>query len=152
MLGGSGATVTLSGAGNAVTIATSAGAYSFTGLANGAYTVTPSNTGYTFTPVSQNATLSGVNITGLNFTAAVVQPHTATANWTASTSVVSGYNVYRGTVSGGPYTKLNSSLIGGLTYADTTVQSARTYFYVTTSVDGSGIESVFSNEGTAVIP
>jgi fibronectin type 3 domain-containing protein len=114
--------------------------------------VTPSNTGYAFTPSSQNATVSGANITGLNFTVVTVQAHTATANWTASTSVVSGYNVYRGTVSGGPYTKLSGSLIGALTYADTTVLSGRTYFYVTTSVDGSGNESVFSNEGTAVIP
>jgi len=151
-LGGSGATVTLSGAGNAVATSNSSGAYSFSGLANGAYTVTPSNTGYTFTPTSKSATLSGANITGLNFTAAVVLAHTATGSWMASTSTVSGYNVYRGTVSGGPYTKVNGLLIGALTYGDTTVLSGQTYFYVTTSVDASGNESVFSNEATAVIP
>ncbi len=78
--------------------------------------------------------------------------HTATASWAASTSVVSGYNVYRGTVSGGPYTKLNGSLISVLIYADSTVQSAQTYFFVTTAVDGNGNESVFSNEAKAVIP
>jgi fibronectin type 3 domain-containing protein len=95
--------------------------------------------------------LNGANITGINFTA-VGQVHTATASWVASTSVVSGYNVYRGTVSGGPYTKLNGSFIAALSYADTTVQRGQTYFYVTTAVDGSGNESVFSNEVTAVIP
>jgi len=151
-LGGSGATVTLSGAGNAVATSNSSGAYSFSGLANGAYTVTPSNPGYTFTPTSKSATLSGANITGVDFTAAVVLAHTATGSWTASTSTVSGYNVYRGTVSGGPYTKVNGSPIGALIYGDTTVLSGQTYFYVTTSVDASGNESVFSNEGTAVIP
>jgi hypothetical protein len=31
--------------------------------------------------------------------------------WTASTSAVSGYDIYRGNQSGGPYTLLNSSLI-----------------------------------------
>jgi fibronectin type 3 domain-containing protein len=121
-------------------------------LANGAYTVIPAHTGYTFTPPSQNATISSANVTGLNFTVVAVQAHSATASWTASTSVVSGYNVYRGTVSGGPYTKLNGSLVSALTYLDATVQSGNSYFYVTTSVDGSGTESVFSNEGAAVIP
>jgi fibronectin type 3 domain-containing protein len=60
--------------------------------------------------------------------------------------------VYRGTVTGGPYTKINASLITLLTYTDTTVVSGQTYFYVTTAVDGSGNESVFSNQVQAVIP
>jgi fibronectin type 3 domain-containing protein len=66
--------------------------------------------------------------------------------------VVSGYNVYRGTVSGGPYTKVNAALTTLLTYTDSTVVSGQTYFFVTTAVDGSGNESVFSNEVSAVIP
>lgn len=40
-------------------------------------------------------------------------------SWTASTSIVAGYNMYRGKVSGGPYTKINTSLIAGTTYTDT---------------------------------
>jgi fibronectin type 3 domain-containing protein len=47
---------------------------------------------------------------------------------------------------------LNGSLIALLTYTDTTVVSGQTYFFVTTAVDGSGNESVFSNEVTAAIP
>jgi len=78
--------------------------------------------------------------------------HSATLNWDASTSTVSGYNVYRGTVSGGSYTKLNSSLVAGLNYTDSTVQSGTTYYYVTTAVDSSGDESVYSNQAAAVIP
>jgi hypothetical protein len=152
VLGGGGATVTLSGAGNAIASANSTGAYSFTGLGNGSYTVTPSNAGYTFTPANQSATVNGANLAGINFAAVAIQAHSVTATWTASTSVVSGYNVYRGTLTGGPYAKLNGSLIGALTFADTTVQSGQTYFFVTTSVDGSGNESVFSNEVSAVIP
>jgi hypothetical protein len=151
---GGGATVTLSGAASATTTAASSGAYSFTGLANGTYTVTPSHSGYTFSPTSQTATVSGANVTGVNFTAASGQTHTATASWTASTSAVSGYNVYRGTVSGGPYTKLNTTLISStvLTYADSTVLSGQTYFYVTTAVDAGGAESFYSNEAQALIP
>jgi hypothetical protein len=150
--GGAGATVTLSGTASAATTANSSGAYAFTGFGNGNYTVTPSHVGYTFSPTSKSATVNGANVTGINFTATPATTHTATASWAPSTSVVSGYNVYRGTVSGGPYTKVNGSLIALLTYIDTTVVSGQTYFFVTTAVDGSGNESVFSNEVTAVIP
>lgn len=150
--GGAGATVALSGTANATTTANNSGAFSFGGLSNGSYVVVPSQTGYTFTPTTQNVTVSGSNVTGVNFTAAAGQAHSATTSWTASSSVVAGYNVYRGTVSGGPYTKLNSSLITVLTYTDSSVQATQTYYYVATAVDSGGNESVFSNEVPAVIP
>jgi len=150
--GGSGATVTLTGAASAATTANTSGVYTFSGLANGAYTVTPSNTGYTFTPVSQAATVSGANVSGVNFTATAAQAHSAALSWTPSTSAVAGYNVYRGTVSGGPYTLVNTSLIAVDTFTDSSVVAGQTYFYVTTAVDGSGNESVYSNQVTAVIP
>ena len=72
--------------------------------------------------------------------------------WTASISSVLGYNAYRSTTSGGPYTKLNSSLISGTTYNDQTVQSGTTYYYVTTAVNSQGLESVYSNQATATVP
>jgi ASPM-SPD-2-Hydin domain-containing protein/centrosomal CEP192-like protein/Ig-like domain-containing protein/immunoglobulin I-set domain protein len=78
--------------------------------------------------------------------------HSAALTWNASTSTVSGYNIYRSTVSGSGYTKINSSLVSALTYTDSTVQSGTTYFYVTTSVDSGGNESSLSNEVTANIP
>ena len=78
--------------------------------------------------------------------------HSVALTWSASSSTVSGYNVYRSTVSGGPYTKINTSLVAGLNYTDSTVQSGTTYFYVTTAVDSSGNESVYSNEVSAPIP
>ena len=149
---GSGSTITLSGAASAGTTADASGNYSFTGLANGAYVVTPSKIGFTFTPPSANVTISGANQTGINFTIATQVQHSATLTWVASTSTVSGYNVYRGTITGGPYVKLNSSLITVLTYVDTNVQSGATYYYVATAVDSSGTESVNSNEVKAVIP
>jgi len=78
--------------------------------------------------------------------------YSVTLTWVASTSSVAGYNVYRGTVSGGPYTKINSSLITGLTYSDSTVVNGTEYYYVATAVDSSGDESVNSNEVSASIP
>jgi len=42
--------------------------------------------------------------------------------------------------------------VGGLTYTDSNLQSATAYYYVTTAVDSSGNESVYSNQATAAIP
>jgi fibronectin type 3 domain-containing protein len=78
--------------------------------------------------------------------------HSVTLNWTASTSVVVGYNIYRAAQSGGPYTKLNSSLVHATNYTDTTVQAGRTYLYVVTATDAQGHESEFSNKIQAMVP
>jgi fibronectin type 3 domain-containing protein len=78
--------------------------------------------------------------------------HNVDLSWQASTSIVAGYNVYRGTESGGPYTKLNSSLISGTTYIDMTVQIGQTYYYVATAVDSNNNESTYSTQASAVVP
>jgi hypothetical protein len=79
--------------------------------------------------------------------------HSAALNWVASTSSrLAGYNIYRSTTSGGPYTKVNSTPISGTHYTDRSVQVGQTYYYVTTSVDFSGNESEYSNQTTAHIP
>jgi len=71
-----------------------------------------------------------------------VNSHSVALTWTASTSKnVSGYNIYRGTQSGGPYTKLNSSLLALTAYTDKTVQAGQIYFYVATTVDSNNKES-----------
>jgi fibronectin type 3 domain-containing protein len=101
--------------------------------------------------VASNATGSPATIT-LSGTGVAPVQHSVSLSWTASTSTVSGYNVYRSTVSGGSYTKINSSLVAVLSYTDSTVQSGTTYYYVTTAVDSTGAESVFSNEASAPIP
>jgi len=78
--------------------------------------------------------------------------HSASLSWTSSkTTGVVGYNVYRGTVSGGPYAQVGS-LGSGLTYMDTGVSAGQTYYYVVTAVDSTGTESVFSNQAQAVVP
>lgn len=79
--------------------------------------------------------------------------HTVTLKWTASTaSNVVGYNVYRGTASGGPYTKITSTPVACSNYYDTAVQSGQTYYYVATAVDGSGTESAYSTQVQAAVP
>jgi len=78
--------------------------------------------------------------------------HSVALSWNASTSTVAGYNVYRGSVSGGPYAKVNSALDASTAYSDASVQAGQTYYYVVTAVDGTGTESPYSNQVQAVIP
>jgi len=77
--------------------------------------------------------------------------HSATLTWSPGSALL-GYNVYRGSVSGGPYTMINTSLNAPANYADFNVQAGQTYFYVVTSVDSGGVESLFSSEVKALIP
>ncbi len=116
-------------------------------------TFTPSGTGLIpgSVTVTSNATNSPASV---SLSGTGVQPvsHSVTLTWTASTSTVSGYNVYRSTVSGGPYTKLTSTPIAATTYVDTAVQASQIYYYVVSSVDSSGVESAYSGEVSATVP
>ncbi len=79
--------------------------------------------------------------------------HSVGLSWDASTSAsIAGYNVYRGGSQSGPFSRLNGSLVSGLTYTDGTVVGGDTYYYVTTAVDAHGDESPYSNLAKAVIP
>lgn len=81
--------------------------------------------------------------------------HYVVLSWAASTSSgVIGYNIYRGTTSGGPYpTKLNSSPVTGTTYTDDTVQAGETCYYVATAIASDGVtESAYSDEASATVP
>jgi fibronectin type 3 domain-containing protein len=60
-----------------------------------------------------------------------------------------GYNVYRDTSSGGPYSQVNGSLVASSDYTDGTVTNGTTYYYVVTAVDTSSNESGYSNEASA---
>jgi len=42
--------------------------------------------------------------------------------------------------------------VSTMNYTDSNVQSGSTYYYVTTAVDASGSQSVYSDEAQAVIP
>jgi hypothetical protein len=116
----------------------------------------------TFSPQVSGASSGSVSFVNDGSTSPLVQTldgsggqaglHTVGLSWDASTSSVIGYNVYRGTQSGGPYQLLTSSPQPDTSYADGTVLSSTTYYYVATSVDSSHAESIHSNEAQAVIP
>src|SRR5437667_2751478 len=80
-----------------------------------------------------------------------VSTHSVALTWSPVSSI-SGYNIYRGTQSGGPYSRINSVLDVGTSFTDTAVQAGYTYYYVTTAVNASGVQSNYSNQVKAVIP
>ena len=82
---------------------------------------------------------------------AAAPQHSVALGWNPSTSSVVGYNVYRSTTTGGPYSRI-TSMNADTSFTDSAVQAGQTYFYVTTAVDGSGKESAHSNQTQASIP
>src|SRR5208282_4202480 len=78
--------------------------------------------------------------------------HYVSLSWDPGAENVVGYNVYRGTVQGGPYEQINTALESSTNYTDSPVASGTTYYYVTTEVNTKGEESGYSNVAQAVIP
>ncbi|MCH7735211.1 MAG: DNRLRE domain-containing protein, partial [Chloroflexi bacterium] len=62
---------------------------------------------------------------------------------------LAGYNVYRSTTQGGPYTKISGSLLTASAYSDTGVTNGTTYYYVVRALDKCDNESTDSNEDSA---
>lgn len=149
---GNGVKVTLSGPAAGSTTTNSSGAYSFSGLVNGTYVVTPSRSGYEYDPPSAAITINGTNQANVDFSGVVRSTHSVNLSWRASTSAIVGYNVYRGTSNGGPYTRMNSQLISALSFTDTNVGAGTTYYYVCTSVNAAGEESGDSNQVSVAVP
>jgi hypothetical protein len=79
--------------------------------------------------------------------------HEVQLSWKASNSKhIAGYNVYRGTQSGGPYKKINGSLDPSSNYTDVHVVAGDKYYYVARAVNVKGQESKYSKQVEAVIP
>ena len=123
--------------------------------ATGAVSGKPTTSGtFSFTiHVADSASSPTSASRSLSITVAAASAHSVMLKWTASPSPgVTGYKVYRSTVSGSGYTKIGPSVVSGLTYTDATVVSGVTYYYVTTSVNSSGDESSFSQQVKMLVP
>uniref|UniRef100_A0A7V0Z6Z2 T9SS type A sorting domain-containing protein n=1 Tax=candidate division WOR-3 bacterium TaxID=2052148 RepID=A0A7V0Z6Z2_UNCW3 len=62
---------------------------------------------------------------------------------------IAGYNIYRSETSGGPYKKINTSLVTDTTYDDYQVSPGITYYYCVTAQIKAFAESRLSNESQA---
>lgn len=157
-LSASGSSVTISGATLSSTEFSVSGISLPMTLAAGqtaAYTVTflPNATGSTSGTLAfaSNASNSTVKQT-LSGSGTAAAQHTVNLSWTpSSTQSVVSYNVYRSGASGGPYAQLTSA-DANASWSDASVSAGQTYYYVVTSVDGTGTESAYSNQAKAVIP
>ncbi len=146
-----GSTVTILGSGFQ-----SGATVTFGGIAATSVTIVSSTQIQAVTPVSPAGTVS-IAVTNTNsqsgtLASAFTYFHTVGLAWADSSSSVSGFNVYRSSTSGGPYTRINSTLLPGTTFTDINVQAGQTYFYVTTAVSSSNVESGYSNQAQTVVP
>ena len=165
---GSSATLsgTLNASGAAVTITSASlsnGEFAVSGLSLPATLAAGQSASFsvTFTPQASGATSATLSFASNAVNSPAVQSmtgtgttpvqHSADLSWNSSNDAV-GYNIYRSTVSGGPYTMVNPTLDGTTAYTDNTVDSGQTYYYVATAVDASSQESGYSAEVQAVIP
>jgi predicted secreted protein len=113
-----------------------------TGLAAGTYSGS-------ITVKAPNASNPSVTVPVAMTISAQAKQYQVLLNWNPSSTSGATYNVYRGTSSGGPYTRIGNT--SQVTYGDGTVLSGSAYYYVVTAVDANG-ESGYSNETQAVVP
>ena len=109
----------------------------------------------TFTPSVSGARNGNLQIAGgspqkVPLSGAGVTMHNVQVSWDASSSSVVGYFVYRGSVSGGPYTLENVTPSPSVNFQES-VQGGQTWYFIVTAVDANQVESVPSNEVAAVV-
>lgn len=173
-------TVTLKNDGNIAisisSISLPSAAFSISGLSSGT-TLSPGQTlqfRVTFQPPVAGAASSGITIkcsglsspvklnvsgsgssspaSGSTTTSSPATPLSVKLSWNANANSVVGYHVYRGSASGGPYSRISGSTVTALGYEDVTVQAGNRYYYVVSALDASGDESAYSNEAAADVP
>ena len=115
-------------------------------------TFAPQTSGTATAVLSITSSASNAPTEALGGNGVAPPPHGVSLSWSNAGPGTVGYNVYRGSTSGGPYSKVNSALDVTADYSDDSVVAGQTYYYVATAVDGSGMESPYSNEAQAVIP
>jgi hypothetical protein len=118
--------------------------------------LTPTASGNTSGSVAIASDASDPQVTiSLSGSGIAPQPvnHSVTLTWNPSPSDgITGYNVYRSSVTGGPYLLITSGADPSTSYTDTNVQSGQTYYYVTTAVNSSSVESSYSSEIAVLVP
>ncbi|MGI9102744.1 MAG: beta strand repeat-containing protein [Terriglobales bacterium] len=103
--------------------------------------------------ITFNTTSSGVSASvSVGGNGVIASAHTVSLSWSASTSTVLGYNVYRSTSQNFGFQKINGSAVSFTSFTDNSVASGQTYYYKVTAVGSGALESGFSNLVIASIP
>jgi len=159
-------TLSLTAGGSAVTISSSASSSAQFALAGASFPLTiaagqsvslnvvftPQNSGIVSGTLSFASNASNTTSTEPLSGTGTSPVYTVGLSWQPSSSSVTGYNVYRGPASSGPFSKINPSLNGSTAYTDNSVTTGQTYYYVTTAVNSSNQESAPSTPAEAKIP
>ncbi len=95
--------------------------------------------------------LSGTGTTTASNSQPASTSHSVTLSWNPSSGAV-GYNLYASQTAGGPYTLVNSGLINGTSYTDSSTPSGTTLYFVATAVNSANQESGYSTEASAIVP
>ena len=76
-----------------------------------------------------------------------ISTHSVNLRWAASTSDVSGYNIYRAVYTDGcgSFSKINAGPVLQTSYTDSDVENGTSYCYAATTVNTSNEESGYSN-------
>jgi hypothetical protein len=116
-------------------------------------TFTPQSTGQANATITFNSNASdSPTVLSLTGDGTNPTPHSVALSWNENSQDIIGYNVYRGTQHGGPYSQINTTLDSNTSYKDGSVTNGDTYYYVTTAVNSDEQESSYSNEAEAQIP
>ena len=94
---------------------------------------------------------AGCGVSNTSNTANTTTEHTVALTWDPEPSSIKGYNIYRGSHSGGPYSRI-ASFVSLNSYNDKAVSSGQTYYYVVTAIGLNSVESGYSDEAVATIP
>lgn len=147
--GGPGATVKLSGAATATTIADASGAFSFNGLANGTYTITAAGTGYVYNPAATTVTIDNAHVLNLSISSSL----TYSISGTISGAGGAGATVTLGGAASGTVTASASGVytFTGLANGSYTVTPAKTGYVMTPSsqavtVNGANATANFTSQ------
>ena len=95
--------------------------------------------------------LAGCGISHTSNSSEDATQHRVLLTWNPSSSVIKGYNVYRGVHPGGPYSRI-AEIVPGTSYHDGWVSSGQVYYYVVTAIGLNSAESGYSNEVLAAVP
>lgn len=116
----------------------------------------------TFYPNSSGGTSAGISFQSsaagsyvrqtLLGTGIAKRTHSVNLSWNPEGTGAVAYNVYRASVSGGPYSRINPAPDSNPSYLDTTILSGQTYYYVTTALAANGKQSTFSNQVEVIVP
>ena len=120
---------------------------------SGTVTFAPTGAGSASGSISAmiNSTAAGtLNVSGNGVTPPPPTSHSVSLSWLASSSPnIIAYNIYRATVSTGPFSKVGN--VAGTTFMDTSVQTG-TYFYEVTAIDNTNTESAPTAAVSANVP